>query len=89
MIRLAPTSRVTANQWQLVVREYGRHLIPLPPQAFKLIDCVPVIDSNSRQWSVVVSLFTQEEGHSDLTLELCLRESHSGYEAEIDDLLVF
>jgi hypothetical protein len=40
-------------------------------------------------WSVYLDLWTAEEGRSDLTLELTLRDSPAGiYSVELDDLHV-
>jgi hypothetical protein len=89
VLRRAPDSRVTAEQLRKAVDEYGRTLIPLPAESYELIDYVEVLGSNPLQWSVVVPLFTQEEGRSDLSLELSVFEQANGsYSVEIDDIHV-
>jgi hypothetical protein len=78
VIRLAPGSRVSAVQLQEEVSQYGRHLVPLPLGAYKLIDYVGVVGTSPLEWSVVVPLFTEEEGRSDLSLELSVVEGPDG-----------
>jgi hypothetical protein len=72
-----------------VVREYGRHLVPLPLAAFQAIDVVSVADSYPQRWSVVIPLWSKEEGPSDLSLELTIEDSpEPEYRVDIDDLHV-
>lgn len=89
LARLAPGSRISAEQMRLAVAQYGRRLVPLPPSASGLIDYVAVQGAEPDQWSVVVPLFTAEEGRSDLTLELTMRALPSGgYGVQVDDIHV-
>ena len=61
----------------------------LPSVALAAIDVVAISASNPHRWSVVVPLWTVEEGRSDLSLELTLEDSgKESYEVEIDDLHV-
>jgi hypothetical protein len=86
---MAPRSRVSASQMRASVVEYGRTLVPLPPGAQNLIDYVVVEGSVARAWSVVVPLFTREEGRSDLSLQLSLMLLPTGrYDVEVDDIHV-
>ncbi|HPT57777.1 MAG TPA: hypothetical protein PLK42_13930 [Casimicrobium sp.] len=88
-LRRAPRSRVTAEQLRGAVNAYGRSLVALPAEGYELIDCVEVRGSNPTEWSVVVPLFTREEGRSDLSLELSMFEGAAGsYSVEIDDIHV-
>ena len=84
----APLSSVSAEQLAVAVKEYGRQIVPIPPAGYRLIDCVPVQGSKPQAWSVVVPLFTSEEGRSDLSLELSIAQSRSGYTAQIDGIHV-
>lgn len=69
--------------------DYGRHLVALPAAAFQEIDLVPILNSRPQQWSVVIPLWTKEEGPSDLSLELTMEDSPAPtYPVEIDDLHV-
>lgn len=85
---MAPTSRVNAAQMRGAIEQYGRSLIPLPAHGCALIDYVP-INGNSTGWSVVVPLFTREEGRSDLSLTLSMVRIGTGaYAVQVDDIRV-
>ncbi|MDR3404388.1 MAG: hypothetical protein P4L99_17950 [Chthoniobacter sp.] len=81
--------RLTAGQLRKAVDDYGRELIKLPEEAWKLTDTVLVRDSVPARYSVRQPLWTREEGRSDLSLELTLIEiAADRFEVEIDNLLV-
>lgn len=87
--RLAPRSRVTSQEIEAVIKQYGRRLLPLPVRAFEFIDYIAVHNTTPPVWSVVVPLYTEEEGRSDLSLELTMVEiSPAKYEVLIDDIHV-
>src|SRR3954467_1220592 len=89
LYKSARASRLPATDMERVVREYGRHLVSLPVEAFHAIDVVAVSGTSPQRWSVVVPLWTKEEGRSDLSLALTIEESSaSSYAIEIDDLHV-
>ena len=89
LLRRAPRSRLDAEQLAAAVDDYGRQIVPLPPNGYRLIDCVPVSGSKRATWSVVVPLFTREEGRSDLTMELTVAQGEDGsFTAQIDNLHV-
>lgn len=89
LCRLANGSRLTATEVEQVVRDYGRHLVTLPVEALQAVDVVPVSNSDPQRWSVVVPLWSEEEGLSDLSLELTVEDSPGpAYSVEIDDLHV-
>jgi hypothetical protein len=80
--------RLNAASIRRVILEYGRTLIE-PPENGPGPDWVRVRASSPPEWSVDVPLFTVEEGRSDLTLSLTVRQNGSGhYRVEIDDLHV-
>lgn len=82
-------SRLSPAEMQEAVEQYGRTLLPFPEDAMAQIDYIAYDGTRLRGWSVVVPLFTQEEGLSDLSLELSLIEAGPGkYDVEIDDLHV-
>jgi len=59
-----------------------------PANAFTA-DIVPISGSNPQLWSVVVPLWSQEEGRSDLSLEITVQDSpDQKYLIDIDDLHV-
>jgi hypothetical protein len=89
LCRFARTSRIGAEDVERVVREYGRHLVPIPVAALQAVDVVSVADSYPQRWSVVLPLWSKEEGHSDLSLELTVEDSPAPeYRIDIDDLHV-
>ncbi len=57
--------------------------------AFQAVDVVPVSGSDPQRWSVVIPLWTREEGRSDLSLEIIVEDSPAQrYPVEVDDLHV-
>jgi len=87
--RLTNGVRLTAAEMAEGVREYGGSLILPPDDAFENLDVVEVDGVEPRAWSVNVYLWTAEEGRSDLTLELTLRESGKEiFDVEIDNIHV-
>ena len=76
--QLCGGSRVDARQLKAAVAAYGRTIVPLPQEGMLLINSVPVQNSRPSAWSVVVPLFTHEEGRSDLSLELTVTVLHGG-----------
>jgi len=89
LCRLAKASRLGATEVEQVIRDYGRHLVKLPVEAFQAVDVVPISNTNPQRWSVVVPLWSEEEGRSDLSLELTVEDfPGAAYSVEIDDLHV-
>jgi hypothetical protein len=89
LCRLARASRLGPADLERVVRDYGRQLVTLSSAAFEALDLVPVSHSQPQRWSVVVPLWSKEEGRSDLSLELTLEDSSAAaYAVEIEDLHV-
>lgn len=81
--------RLTADQIEYAVRDYGRTIIPLPSDGVMLIDYVAIQGAHPPAWSVFVPLFTQEEGRSDLSVDLTLKKSELGSLAiELNDVRV-
>ena len=81
--------RLKADQIACAVNEYGRNIVSLPNEGFEKLDIIEVTDSNPKEWSVNVPIYTSEEGKSDLTLELSLIDSTSDiYKIEVDNLHV-
>lgn len=77
--------RLSAEEIQYAVEEYGRTLTPLPLEAISLIDGCKV--ENSNEWMLDIPLWTVEEGRSDLTLSVTLDLTHKP-PITIDDLHV-
>ena len=82
--------RLTAEQLRQAAEEYGRELrMPPEPVFGNIEDVIELEDATWRAWSVLVDLWTVEEGRSDLTLELVLTETGGEqYDIQIWDLHV-
>lgn len=81
--------RLSADDLATAVAEYGRRLVPAPPEEPLPLDVVAISNADPPAWSVDSPLWTAEEGRSDLTLQLTVRaEPAGGYRIEVDDLHV-
>lgn len=81
------SGRLTAEELRRAVADYGRTIVPLPAEAWDLVDVYPV-EGHAGECALDVPLWTAEEGRSDLTLSLRARESGSLVEIEVEDLHV-
>jgi len=81
------SGRLSAVELKRAITSYGRTLTPLPDRAWDLVDIYPSA-SNSRSWYLDLPLWTKEEGRSDLTLKVCLKESDTEISVEIEDIRV-
>jgi hypothetical protein len=81
-------SRLTSDDLRTVIRDYGRRLVSHPKDAYKKLDVVQVKGAAVPTWSVQVPLWTEEEGRSDLTLELTIGLRAGAPSIELDDLHV-
>jgi hypothetical protein len=79
--------RLTAEELERAIRDYGRALVPLPPDAMRKADVYPIEDV-AGELAVDIPLWTKEEGRSDLTLSLTVVERAGGVTISIDDLHV-
>ena len=88
LARLTKGQRLTADELRQAVVDYGRRLV-LPQNAWSARSVVDVEEAVPKAWSIYMDLWTAEEGRSDLTLELTLRDSeHDTYNVEVDNLHV-
>ena len=87
--RLTKRERLTSAEIESAVTSYGRRLVLPPSGHFEPRSVFEIQGSQPRRWSVHVDLWTAEEGRSDLTLELTIRDSTGdAYDIEIDDIHV-
>lgn len=82
-----PGSRLTSDDLQKAIGEYGRKVIA-PPADYMYFRTYELEARSVPSWSVDADLWTEEEGRSDLTLQLTIAFAPSGPEIEIDDLHV-
>ncbi|HET8631749.1 MAG TPA: hypothetical protein VFL91_30360 [Thermomicrobiales bacterium] len=81
--------RLTADELARAVRDYGRRLVALPEDAFVPDYVMAYRDgANPTLWSIDLTLWTAEEGRSDLTLQVLARETPAGAVITIEDLHV-
>lgn len=84
------TNGVRLNEQAIAsaVTDYGRRLVLPPNDAFKLMNVVAVRNSQPPRWSITMPLWTKEEGRSDLSIDVTLIETTSGFTIELDDIHV-
>jgi hypothetical protein len=78
--------RVTAEELERVVRDYGRTLVDPPEESFATAEAYQV--DEGAEWAVDMDLWTQEEGRSDLTLSVTAWVQGESVQVAIDDLRV-
>lgn len=87
--RLTHCRRLSASDLQHAVLSYGRKLARPPDGWIDLVDVVPIDDREQAAFFAAVPLWTEEEGRSDLTLELRLSEfAPQLYDTEVLDVHV-
>ena len=72
---VSPVSFQTAEQIRKYITEYGETLIPLPDETWATSVCIWV----GPYWDVMVDLWTQGEGRSDMVLQVNVTESDGRY----------
>lgn len=87
-VEVCAVSRLSAEDLEKVIREYGRTLIDPPEDIHKRLDSIACTNTDIPTWSVHVPLWTREEGLSDLFLELTISRDGNMWQVELDDLLV-
>lgn len=75
VIGVAPVSEETATQVRDYIRRYGATLALLPDASWDTSVCIWMRD----HWNVLVDLWTEEEGSSDLVLQVRVSETGSEY----------
>lgn len=72
--RFVPETRMTAEDIARVIQDYGKAVVPCPEPIEDVIDIVELAGRSRPTWSVVVPLYAQEGGRSDLSVELTVVE---------------
>lgn len=70
---VAPVSEDVATQIRTYIHEYGAKLIPLPRESWTTSACIWMGD----HWDALIDLWTEEEGSSDLVLQVHVSEMGS------------
>jgi hypothetical protein len=85
--RLTEGVRLTADELRFAVDRYGRRLVDPPDSAWSKLDAVLVTDAEPPRHHVTFDLWAEDEGQSDLTLEMWLSEApDGGFRAQILNL---
>ena len=78
-----------SEQLRRAVEEYGRELRMSPEIVFDNLNVNEIEGAIPRAWWVLVDLWSVEEGQSDLTLEIRLKDKGGKlYAIEVDNLHV-
>lgn len=80
--------RLSSEEIGKAIKDYGRTLVEPPPDAYNLIQVVPVRAATTETWSITMPLWTEEEGRSDLSLLLTLKRTGERFRIELDDIRV-
>ena len=81
------SSRFTGDDLEAVIREYGCKVIA-PPADYKYFRAYELEARAAPTWSVEADVWTEEEGASNLTLQLTIAFEPDGPLIEIDGLHV-
>lgn len=86
---LTRCTRLTASEMESAVAAYGRTLVFPPDETFRSLDAREIeAHPQNKKWSIVLPLWTKEEGQSDLALELTLEREVDGTRIELDNIHV-
>lgn len=81
--------RLSKEDIEMAIADYDATIIMPPSSVYDNLDIIEIQNSNPKAWSVRFDLWTEEEGESDLSLELTFIESnHELYNIEIDNIHV-
>ena len=86
--KLTKGVRLSVSEMATAIADYGRHLISPPDNAFGFMHVVEIRNVQPPRWSVVMPLWTQEEGRSDLSLELTIIRADNSFAVQLDDIHV-
>ena len=84
ILGLIPVSQDTAEQIETYIQDYGEKLVELPEQTWDSSVCMWM----ESYWDVLVDLWTENEGLSDLVLKARVFESQEGHEYQIEMVYV-
>ena len=75
MESVSTVPKETANQIKEYIEEYGEELIQLSEETWESSICIWM----GTHWDILIDLWTEEEGRSDLVLEAWVSENGGGY----------
>lgn len=74
----------TVNHIKDYIADYGEELVPLPEETWQTSVCLWA----DTHWDILVDLWTESEGQSDLVLKATVRESECNYLFNIEMVFV-
>lgn len=78
--------RMSAPDIARAIEDYGKTVTACPEPIEELLDLVEIQNTARPTWSVLVPVFTREDGRSDLSLELTVSETSDGrYDVLLDN----
>jgi len=80
--------RLGARDIAQAVADYKKTLVIPPEDSYDLMNVVSVRNSEPPKWSIIMPLWTKEEGRSDLSIELTLIKETQDFRIELDDIHV-
>jgi hypothetical protein len=86
--RLTRGIRLSADAIKSAVHDYGGTLVFPPASAFEEVDAIRIEGSEPPRWSIRFDLWTEEEGRSDLSIEMTVEEGPEGSPIELDNIHV-
>ncbi|EJG1207136.1 DUF7668 domain-containing protein [Vibrio parahaemolyticus] len=81
---LVPVAQDIADQIETYVKDYDENLVALPEQTWDSSVCMWM----ATHWDVLIDLWTETEGLSDLVLQAKVFESKDGYKYQIEMVYV-
>jgi hypothetical protein len=72
---VAPVSEETATQIRTYIQEYGAKLVSLPQESWATSVCIWM----GEHWDALIDLWTEEEGSSDLVMQVRVSEVDSEF----------
>ena len=79
-----PVSSSDASLIEKSIKAYGDRLVSLPHETWK----TSIYQATVGGWEVLVDLYTEDEGASDLVLFLLVKEASSNYSFEVQSVHV-
>lgn len=88
VVAACSVTRLSADDLREVISEYGKTFIVPPTGRYEGFDAFCLRSFDSPTWSVRAPLWSEEEGRSDLELQLTIHQEGERLAIELDDLHV-
>ncbi len=88
LVELTHGVRLNKEMIEWAISQHGRDLTSPPEAAYDSMNVIEVHGASPPQWSIVFDLWTCQEGQSDLSLALTVKDVEGDYVVELDDIRV-